>query len=445
MQLLKTQTKQFSHRTTQAGQPLVSNGFRKVTTKRPCRICRKTDWCGYATDERTSICMRISNGAKGTARNGGNIHVHSHVRPTGSPGKKTKSAPPSIEIAAIEIRDAVYRELIRISPAQQYYPHLVDGPDGLLSRGLLESATLNYGALPPTQKERAQLARRLRQFVIDTFPEYGRRYSYAGVVGIPGFWQDANGIVQLWKPREYKMPMLVIPYSDNRGRIQACQLRLHKGDISEGEKRYRWLASPLERSGCSSGTPIHFTFKPSTHPKGKTVVITEGALKADTLVSLRPQVCAIATSGVSCSHTEIVEAARSYNALIAFDSDHKTNPAGCRQLARLIAAREQDAVSRNLSTTTKIVCWEGYKGIDDAAKAANVTITTLSILEWFATLNCDLLGEVNKVWNEIGYRPFPVVNDRAETSNPTSYFIKEICPRTGSSRCGTLRFQSVDA
>ncbi len=406
----KTDTKHTNPRTTPAWQPLVSNGFRKVTTKRPCRICRKTDWCGYSTDERTSICMRVSDGAKGTARNGGNIHVHSDFPPTSSPGKKTKPAPPSIEIAPIEIRDAVYRELIRISPAQKYYPHLLDGPDGLLSRGLLEREIQNYGALPPTQKERAQLARQLRQFVIDKFPEYGRRYSYAGVVGIPGFWQDANGIVQLWKPREYKMPMLLIPYNDNRGRIQACQLRLHKGDISEGEKRYRWLASPLERRGISSGTPIHFTFSPSALSNGKTVVITEGALKADTLVSLRPQICAIATSGVSCSHEEIIEAARTYNALIAFDADHKTNPAVCRQLARLIAAREQDAASRNLPTSTRIVYWEGYKGIDDAAKAANVTITTLSIPEWLATLEGDPVDEVKKVWTEIGYRPFPVVN-----------------------------------
>ena len=411
MQLLKTQTKQFRHRTTPAWQPLVSNGFRKVTTKRPCRICHKTDWCGYATDERTSICMRVSDGAKGTARNGGNIHVHNDALSTYSLRNKTSPAPRSIEIAPIEIRDAVYRELIRVSQAQKYYSHLVDGADGLLSRGLLERETNNYGALPPTQEERAQLARQLRQFVIDKFPEYGRRYSYAGVVGIPGFWQDANGIVQLWKPREYKMPMLVIPYKDDHGRIQACQLRLHKGDVPEGEKRYRWLASPLERRGCSSGTPIHFTFKPSTPPKGKTIVITEGALKAETLVSLRPQVCAIATSGVSCSHTEIIEAARSYNALIAFDSDHRTNPAVCRQLARLIAAREQDAASRNLPTSTRIVYWEGYKGIDDAAaKAANVTITTLSILEWFATLEGDPVDEVKKVWTEIGYRPFPVVN-----------------------------------
>src|SRR5206468_9322591 len=143
--------------------------------------------------------------------------------------------------------------------------------------------------------------------------------------------------------------------------------------------------------------------KPATLPKGKTVVITEGALKAETLVSLRPQVRAIATSGVSCSHAEIIEAAGAYNALIAFDSDHKTNPAVCRQLARLIAAREQDAASHNLSTITRIVYWEGYKGIDDAAKAESVIFITLSIPEWFATLKGDPLDEVNKVWNEIGY------------------------------------------
>src|SRR5216684_696194 len=402
----KTHTKLSKPRPTPARQPLVSNGFRKVTTRRPCRICHKPDWCGYSTDERTSICMRVSDGAKGTARNGGNIHVHNDALLTYSPRNKTQPTSPSIEIAPIEIRDAVYRELIRSSPVQKYYPHLVDGPDGLLFRGLLERETHNYGALPPTQKERAQLARHLRKFVIDRFPEYGCRDSYAGVVGIPGFWQDANGIVQLWKPREYRMPMLVIPYKDDRGRIQACQLRLHKGDISEGEKRYRWLASPFERRGCSSGAPIHFTFRPSTLSHGQTVLITEGALKAEILVSLRPQVRAIATSGVSCSHAEIIEAARTYNALIAFDSDHKTNPAVCRQLARMIAAREQDAASRHLSIKTRIVYWEGYKGVDDAAKAGNMAFTTLSIPEWFSTLAGELLGEIRKIWDEAGY-PLP--------------------------------------
>jgi len=102
--------------------------------------------------------------------------------------------------------------------------------------------------------------------------------------------------------------------------------------------------------------------------------------------------------------------------LIAFDSDHKTNPAVCRQLAKLITAREQDAATRNLATRTRIVYWEGYKGIDDAAKATSVTFTTISIPEWFSTLAGEPLEEVKKVWNEIGYGLFPVVNDHTETS-----------------------------
>src|SRR5947208_2098698 len=118
----KTDPKNSKPRATPAWQPLVSNGFRKVTRKRPCRICYKPDWCGYSTDERTSICMRVSDGAKGTARNGGNIHVHHDGLPACRPRRKTRPTPPSIEIAPIEIRDAAYRELVRFSPAQKYYP-----------------------------------------------------------------------------------------------------------------------------------------------------------------------------------------------------------------------------------------------------------------------------------------------------------------------------------
>ena len=204
------------------------------------------------------------------------------------------------------------------------------------------------------------------------------------------------------------MPMLVIPYKDEHGRIQGCQLRLHKGDIPEGEKRYRWLSSPFEPKGCSSSTPIHFTFRPAALVPNQearpTIVITEGALKAETLVSLRPGVKAIATSGVACSHEQLIDAARPYHAQIAFDSDHKTNPAVCRQLARLIAGRETDARKRYLATTTRIVDWVGYKGIDDAANAKEkIEFTTLSITEWLDTLTGEPLQEVLRLWQDLGF------------------------------------------
>ena len=136
----------------------------------------------------------------------------------------------------------------------------------------------------------------------------------------------------------------------------------------------------------------------------KTVIITEGALKAEVLISLRPQARVIATSGVSCSHAEISEAARPYNALIAFDADYKTNPAVARQLARLIAAREQDIAAHQLSTSTSIVCWRRHKGIDDAV-LANVPLETMTILEWISTLEGTLLKEVWAAWDLVKYSP----------------------------------------
>jgi len=379
-----------------------TNGFCRVTKHRRCRVCGKPDWCGYSTDEQTSICMRVSDGSKGTSRNGGNIYHHGRLFLVGNPRSNSKRATFPAEIAPINVRNAIYEELIRRSPVDKYFSQLVDGPHGLLSRGLGKSQLQLYGALPRKQKERSSLARILNKFVTDRFPENALRNFHTSVIGVPGFWQDESGIVQLWKDLDYNMPLLVIPYRDGKGLIQACQLRLHRNDVATGEKKYRWLSSSLERNGTSSGTPIHFTFSTETLPPGQTVIITEGALKAETLLSLRPKARVIATSGVSCSHAEIIEAARSYNALIAFDADYKTNPAVARQLARLIATREQDIAAHHLKTITRIVTWQRYKGIDDAL-LANSAFEIMTILQWHSALGGRVLAEVEKVWDVANY------------------------------------------
>lgn len=348
--------------------------------------------------------MRISNGSNGTSRNGGHIYHHGRLSLPSSIGLDRKRTPLPIAIAPIEIRNAVYRELIRMSPAAKYDSQLLDRPNGLLARGLRQPQLLNYGALPPTQEERASLAKALNKFVRITFPQHAPRKTHDGIVGVPGFWQDGSAAVQLWKPRDYNMPLLVIPYRDELGRIQACQLRLQRGDVAASEKKYRWLACPFESCGVSSGTPIHFTFKPATLPPGKTVIVTEGALKADTLVSLRPKARVIATSGVSCAHNEVIAAARPYNLLIAFDADYKTNPAVARQLARLLAARGRDIAIHKLSTSTRIISWRGYKGIDDAV-LANIPVEIMTIPEWISTLERRVLQEVWGIWSQTKYSP----------------------------------------
>ena len=189
---------------------IASNGFCRVTKYRRCRVCGKPDWCGFTADEQTSICMRVSNGSKGTSRNGGNIFHHNRLFLATSRGITRKQAPPPIEIAPIEVRNAVYQELIRRSPVVKYYSKLIDGPNGLLSRGLRESDAQNYGALPRTHKERAGLVHTLNKFLKVRFPEYVGRSTHAAIIGVPGFSQDELGNLQLWS-RDYKMPLLVIP------------------------------------------------------------------------------------------------------------------------------------------------------------------------------------------------------------------------------------------
>lgn len=346
--------------------------------------------------------MRESSGSRGVSRNGGHIYVHTEIPfvTTHQPVTLSKTQP----LAPLGIRAAVFQELIRISAAANYTQELVTGQGGLLSRGLLKADALCYGALPPTKEQRATLAASLADFVRTRFTGYAKLHSQAELIGIPGFWQEASGALHIWKPRNYLMPILVIPYRDAKGMIQACQMRLHQNDLAPDEKRYRWLASPSERRGTGSGTPIHFTFAPQKLPAAGTVVITEGALKADTLVRFRPKARVIATSGVSCSHDQIIEASRPYNALIAFDADHRTNPQVSRQLARLIAQRIEHTRAHHQSLTTKVLSWDGPKGIDDAVRA-NIKLATLTSVEWQATLEDGPLAEVTTFWNEIGFRP----------------------------------------
>ena len=116
---------------------MISVGFSRVSKKRPCRICGKPTYCGFSRDEGTSICMRISAGSRGLSRNGGNIHVHTEIpfitiRPT---IKRPISQP--VSPAPLEIRDAVFQELIRISPLQNTW------------RNSSLPATLSYGFLLP--------------------------------------------------------------------------------------------------------------------------------------------------------------------------------------------------------------------------------------------------------------------------------------------------------
>jgi hypothetical protein len=76
-----------------------------------------------------------------------------------------------------------------------------------------------------------------------------------------------------------------------------------------------------------------------------------------------------------------------------------------RQLARLIATREQDIAAHHLKTTTRIVTWQRYKGIDDALLAKS-SLEIMTILQWYSALGGRVLAEVKRVWDVANYRPW---------------------------------------
>jgi hypothetical protein len=180
--------------------------------------------------------MRISAGSRGLSRNGGNIHVHPEIPFLTIRSRIKIRNSQSISPAPLQIRDAVFRQLIRSSPASNYMDELVTGLGGLLSRGLLKDHATSYGAPPQTKQGRAALAGILNHYVCARFPEYAKSHSGTGVIGVPDFWQEPSGMVHIWKPHNYLMPLLVVPYKDANGLIQACQIRLHANDILSAEK-----------------------------------------------------------------------------------------------------------------------------------------------------------------------------------------------------------------
>ncbi len=132
------------------------------------------------------------------------------------------------------------------------------------------------------------------------------------------------------------------------------------------------------------------------------MLITEGALTAEAFIAQRPAMRAVATAGVGVAHNAIIEATRGQDVVIAFDNDYTQNAQVARQLAKLIAGREQDAVSAGHQTTTSIVIWDGPKGIDDAA-LANVNLRVISVAEWIGTLIGKPLEEVKDVWSALSF------------------------------------------
>jgi hypothetical protein len=150
-----------------------SSVFGRVNRHRPCRICRKPDWCSYVRrdGERISICMRVSDGARKINLHGGAIFIHDDWREEKGVDVRAVANIPQWPIAPVEIRDFAYGKLIELSPATLYPNSLIAGEKGLIARGLDERHFGNYGGLPAGSRERDRIARLLLQEINGHFPD----------------------------------------------------------------------------------------------------------------------------------------------------------------------------------------------------------------------------------------------------------------------------------
>ncbi|HZS47938.1 MAG TPA: hypothetical protein VFC63_22905 [Blastocatellia bacterium] len=345
--------------------------------------------------------MRVSEGAYRMNSQGGFIHLHFDSSFANAFITSTVERPlKTVNLAPLEIRHAVYSELIRLSPASGYRRSLVIGPKGLIERGFSLADANAFGGLPPNRRDRDELCFRLHRFLLRSFPAL-KQQQISPLIGVPGFWQE-SGRVRLWKKIDYEYPFLVIPYRDAEGRIQACQLR-SSGLENEIRKRYCWLSSAGEPNGTGTGDPIHFTFLAANCPANSSLIVTEGALKAESFVHRQPDKFVIAVSGIGNSRDKLIAATQGHDLLIAFDSDHSSNPAVAGQLASLIADRARDLDEHSLANSTKVMVWDNQaKGIDDAA-LLNLPMRTITVQEWYSTLTGNVLERVKNIWEQLGF------------------------------------------
>ncbi len=370
---------------------MAHSAYQRVSRKRVCLICGKPDWCSYTPDEKISFCARIIEDAARVSRTGWGVFYHQNSFSASFPiSCHSKSSLEKAESAPIEIRDFAYRKLIELAPATDS-EEIINGKKGLRARKILNFE--NYGSLPPNQTSRTAIARKIRCLINQNFPDYVRKQK-SSINRVPGFWLDITGKSRLWQDKDFFYPLMLIPYRNKNGLIEACQIRF-MGDL-QSTVRYVWLSMPDKANGLSSGSPLHFAGF-GANLLSKPFLITEGALKAETVKAFKPDLNIFAAGGVNCSREQIISATRFCPIMLGFDNDYKANRHVARAIATLIFTRFLDSIKYEYDFDLKILTWQkDFKGIDDAL-LQDAPLCKITPPEWFDSLSKSSRKEVELV------------------------------------------------
>jgi len=248
-----------------------------------------------------------------------------------------KAPNPQLEMASITARHKAYSQLLRRLPLLDKHRN------NLLARGLTdkEIKRLGYKSIP----------RRFNSFLANKMLESGCKLE-----GVSGFYLSKKNGWTFYSPSSG----ILIPFRDEKGRIKSLQVRVDK---KQDGPRYKWVSSAGFYHGAPVDTSPHITIGGLT--KG-TVVLTEGALKADVaaFLSKRKNVSWIGIAGVN-NTGKLAETLKSVNVNTplyeAFDMDKFENENVRKAMKKLQALCEGEGFYMCQITWDKT-----FKGIDDA-------------------------------------------------------------------------------
>ena len=273
-------------------------------------------------------------------------------KPAPAPKKEVKEE--TVPLLPIKQRGAVYRNLLKFFTLEE------QDRQALIKRGFSEEAIEKLGYKTygvSNYKVGSKIAKELEEKGLP-------------LKGVPGTYKYKNSrnLIAMDKP------CITVSYRDYNARIQGMQLRFR--DKQEGLPRYLWLSSSNKYDGPfsegSGGSFLHFATdftwdKEETINKavlGKTIVLTEGALKADLFHHLTGAPC-LAVPGVNSykCFEEIIPLLKEKGVeeiILAFDMDYIDKPEVARAEEKI-----REIIESNGFRFKRAKWNPEFKGIDD--------------------------------------------------------------------------------
>ncbi len=243
---------------------------------------------------------------------------------------------PETPIKPLEERHNVYYDMLKLLRLQPCHRA------NLMNRGLTfpEIHRFMYKSIPLDNVFRREVIERLA--------------AEHDLIGIPGFYRDYNGDIQMYI---HKYGGMFVPYCNKDGYIQGLQMRL---DIPEGsrENKFRWFSTRDFNEGTKTKSWVHVVGDTTATE----ACLTEGAMKCDIASVLSGGRLFLAVPGVKSigNLMEVINDLGIIKIHECFDMDKRSKPEVKKDLIAL----------RNLLQQNHIEChgcsWNpAYKGLDD--------------------------------------------------------------------------------